>query len=109
MKILVKLLIGIYLIVPGFVYANDLADILAEGQSIPREIATKQIQNVFAAIGAELEAGREVRVRNFGRFFVKARDSRIGRNPRTGKKIKIPARRYPRFSSSDKLKRAVSK
>lgn len=67
-----------------------------------------EIKRVFAHIQAELEAGREVQIRSFGTFYAKQREARVGRNPKTGEDIQIPARRYPRFRSSEALKRSLN-
>ena len=54
-----------------------------------------------------LKKGRRVTIGGFGTFMVSRRAERSGRNPRTGKTIKIPACRVPRFKPSRLLKGAV--
>jgi len=67
-----------------------------------------EMKRVFTHISNELQAGREVKIRSFGTFYAKQRAARAGRNPKTGEKIAIPAKRYPRFRSSDVLKRSLN-
>ena len=90
------------------VRSKNLPRALAELERISEEEAADQVQFVFAAIAAELQAGRAVTVPRFGRFYVKALAARKGRNPRTGAPIRIPARKYPRFRSSRVLKRLIN-
>ena len=56
---------------------------------------------------ASLRQGRRVTIAGFGTFLVGRRAERNGRNPRTGKTIKLPACRVPRFKPSRSLKGAV--
>lgn len=81
---------------------------IAAEQKISEQDADKQVDAVINAIRAELVAGNEVTIRNFGRFYLQARDAREGRNPKTGEKIQIPAKKYPKFASADGLKKAVN-
>ncbi len=66
------------------------------------------MKQVFEHISKELQAGREVQVRSFGTFYAKQRAARTGRNPKTGEQLAIPAKRYPRFRSSESLKRLLN-
>lgn len=77
---------------------------VARQANISEAAAREQIERVVNAIKEELRGGRDVTIRNFGRFYVQERDARTGRNPRTGEAIEIPAKRYPRFSSSESFK-----
>ena len=81
---------------------------IASEQKISEQDADKQVDTVISAIRSELVAGNEVTIRNFGRFYLQARDAREGRNPKTGEKIQIPAKKYPKFASADGLKKAVN-
>jgi DNA-binding protein HU-beta len=88
--------------------ANDVVARMAEQGKISEDQAKENLNMVFAAITEELKEGQPVTVRNFGRFYTKDRAERMGRNPRTGEQIQIPAKTYPRFSSSDSLKKAMN-
>lgn len=88
---------------------GDLAARLAEKQSISQDDAKQQVAAVFTSLAEELSAGKDITVRRFGKFYVQHRDARKGRNPKTGAEIQIPAKRYPKFSSSDVLKAQLNK
>jgi DNA-binding protein HU-beta len=54
-----------------------------------------------------LKGGEEVQITGFGKFSVRERKAREGRNPQTGEKIKIAASKVPTFSAGNALKEAV--
>jgi DNA-binding protein HU-beta len=54
-----------------------------------------------------LKAGEEVQLPGFGKFSVRERKAREGRNPQTGEKMKIAAQKVPAFSAGNALKEAV--
>lgn len=83
---------------------DKLVDEYQQQKRIPREQAEADILSVFNLISTELTHGTDIQVRNFGTFYVKKRDTRQARNPKTGEKIQVPARYYPRFRYSDKIK-----
>ncbi len=62
---------------------------------------------VFGAIAKALKKGQAVTLVGFGTFSVSKRKARLGRNPQTGKEIKIPAKKVPKFSAGKALKGAV--
>ena len=80
----------------------------AKAASVSEDLAQQQVSALFGALTDELKAGREVSVRNFGKFSVKQREARKGRNPKTGAALDIPAKRYPRFTASDSLKNGLN-
>ncbi len=61
------------------------------------------VLTVFDEISNTLENGGRVELRGFGAFFVKDRDARKGRNPRTGETVDVPQRKVPAFRSSKTL------
>jgi nucleoid DNA-binding protein len=72
---------------------------------------TSEAQRHFAAfeevVTEALKAGEEVQITGFGKFSVKERKAREGRNPQTGQKMKIAAQKVPAFSAGNALKQAV--
>jgi DNA-binding protein HU-beta len=110
MKTVIKALLINLLVVSTTLAADfkSLPSIVARDAGISEADAQKQVEMVFNAIKSELKEGREISIKNFGRFFVKDRDEHEGRNPKTGEKISIPARKYPRFASSDNLKKELN-
>jgi len=67
------------------------------------------ISNTIETIQKALAKGDNVVFVGFGSFSVKKRAARKGRNPATGKEIKIPARKVPYFKAGTKLKKLVDK
>ncbi len=64
--------------------------------------------NTFAeAVTTSLKKGKRVSLVNFGTFTVAKRKARIGRNPRTGEPLRIPAARVAKFAAGKGLKAAV--
>lgn len=62
------------------------------------------VQTMFDTITETLVEGDRLEIRNFGVFEVKARDSRVGRNPRTGVEVPIPEKRVASFRPGKVLK-----
>ncbi len=77
----------------------------ASGES---KVSAERALNAFLdGVFDSLKRGRRVTIGGFGTFMVSRRAARNGRNPRTGKVIRIPAARVPRFKPSRSLKGAV--
>ncbi|MBF0341696.1 MAG: integration host factor subunit alpha [Magnetococcales bacterium] len=68
------------------------------GLSLPR--STMLVEQVFETIVHELEKGETVKLSGFGVFSVRSKNSRPGRNPKTGESIEITARRVVTFRDS---------
>jgi DNA-binding protein HU-beta len=68
--------------------------------------AEEAYDKLFGLIGAALKDGGAVSISGFGSFKVVARKARTGRNPRTGKEIKIPARKAVKFTPGKALHEA---
>lgn len=85
----------------------ELASAVAEETEMTQKQATAAIDALITAIKGSLAEGNKVGLMGFGRFSVKERKARIGRNPRTGEELKIPARKVVMFSAGKGLKDAV--
>ena len=84
----------------------DLVAQVAE-TGMTKKQAAAAVDAVIDGIKDALAKGDNVRLVGFGTFSVKKRKARIGRNPRTGKELKIPAKKVPAFSAGKALKDAV--
>ena len=82
--------------------ANEVAKI-----GITKKEAAAAIDAVFDVVKDALAAGDKVSLVGFGSFSVKERAAREGRNPRTGKPLKIAAKKVPVFKAGKALKDAV--
>ena len=86
------------------------ADLVAKVAEIgiTKKQAAQVVDGVFGAIKDALAKGDKVSLIGFGTFSVKERAAREGRNPRTGRKIKIPKKKVPAFKAGKALKDSVS-
>ena len=85
----------------------DLVSAVAEKTNMTKKDAASAVDAVIDAVKDSLASGEEVRLVGFGSFSVKQRKARTGRNPQTGRKIKIKAKKVPAFSAGKGLKEAV--
>ena len=83
---------------------NDLIEAISDGVGLPLNEASDIIENIFDYILKELENGEDVKISSFGTFSVKYKNSRVGRNPKTGIEVPIKARNVVSFHSSNVLK-----
>ena len=80
---------------------------VAEKSKLTKAAAAKALAALIEAIEAALKAGDKFTLTGFGTFEVLNRAARNGRNPRTGKAIKIPASKVVKFKAGKTLKDAV--
>ncbi len=88
---------------------TELIAVVAEKTGLTKKDAERVVSATFETVVATLKKGEKVQISGFGSFEVKAREARIGRNPRTKEEIKIPATRLPAFKASKTLKDLISK
>ena len=88
---------------------TELIAAVAEKTGMTKKDAERVINATIETIEGGLVKGDKVQISGFGNFEVKAREARVGRNPRTKETIQIPATRLPAFKASKALKDSVSK
>jgi|TARA_B110000196_G_C20752620_1_gene478336 integration host factor subunit beta len=66
------------------------------------------ITTIFDEISSALSRGDRVELRGFGAFSIKQRNARIGRNPRTGATVQVPAKRVPYFKTGKQLRNMLN-
>jgi len=74
-----------------------------------KKLAQETVGCVLETITGALQKGESVTLVGFGTFKVTKRTARTGRNPQTGKPIKIKAKKVPKFTAGKNLKDAVAK
>ena len=79
---------------------TELADAVAAANDLPKGKAKDIVNSLFATIIEAAKRGDEIAINGFGRFAVKERPAREGRNPRTGEALKIPASKSLGFKMS---------
>ena len=85
----------------------ELISYMADSANISKVNATIALNSLISGVIGSLKKGQKVSLVGFGSFTTSKRKARIGRNPRTGAEIKIPAMRVPKFSAGKALKVAV--
>ena len=81
---------------------------IAENAGISKKDAEKAVKAYADVVTAELKKGEKVQLVGFGTFEVSERAARTGRNPQTGKDMKIAASKAPKFKAGKALKDAVN-
>ena len=77
--------------------------------AISHREALLALDTFLEGIKQALAQGEKVSIVGFGTFRVKTRRARIGRNPRTGAEIQVPAKKVPYFKAGKEFKEAVNK
>ncbi|HEC13789.1 MAG TPA: integration host factor subunit alpha [Acidiferrobacteraceae bacterium] len=85
----------------------DLADALYHELGLNKREAKEFVELFFERLRDALERGEDVKLSGFGNFGLREKNSRPGRNPKTGEAIPISARRVVTFRASQKLKQRV--
>ena len=87
---------------------NDLVTAVASNSGLSKADAAKEVDGVFNSVTGELRRGDNVLIVGFGKFSVLNTKASVGRNPRTGERIEIPAARRPKFKAGKNLKQSVN-
>lgn len=85
----------------------DLVDAVAGEGELSKRHAGQILDRILDEITGALKKGERVALTPFGSFVVRSRKAREGRNPKTGERIKIAARKVPAFVAGKSLKDAV--
>ena len=91
----------------GALTKAQMAEKLYEELGLNKREAREIVELFFEEIRAALESGRQVKLSGFSNFDLRDKQERPGRNPKTGEKIPISARRVVTFRPGQKLKARV--
>ena len=91
----------------GALTKADLAEMLFEELGLNKREAKEIVEMFYSEICTALESNDQVKLSGFGKFELRDKKSRPGRNPKTGEEIPISARRVVTFKSGQKLKALV--
>ncbi len=86
----------------------DLIDEVSRVVEITRKDSEVIVDSIFDSVVKSLKADEKIEIRGFGSFRTRQRQSRIGRNPKTGEKVEVPSKRIPYFKPSKELKDLVN-
>jgi DNA-binding protein HU-beta len=92
----------------GTVNKTQIIEAVAKETGLSKVAAGQAVDAAINAITAALKKGNTVQFTGFGSFTVVKSKARTGVNPQTGEKIKIAARKNPKFKAGASLKKAVS-
>ena len=81
-----------------------LAQVAARNPHLYQRDVERLVTSIFDEISKALGRGDRVELRGFGAFSVKRRDSRIGRNPRTGESVAVAEKAVPYFKTGKQLR-----
>jgi DNA-binding protein HU-beta len=81
----------------------DIVNQVADKTGVPKQKAEQVVDSLFNAMKEALARGKRIELRGFGVFVVKPRKRGVGRNPRTGKEVPIPAGKTIRFKPGKEL------
>jgi len=81
----------------------ELVSAMADGAGISKAAAAKALESYIGAVAKELKKNGKLGLVGFGTFAVIKRKAREGRNPQTGKTIKIPAKKVVKFKAGKAL------
>ena len=87
---------------------TDLIDAMAESAGISKAAAKKALESFLENVEKSLKKGDRVSLVGFGSWSVSKRAAREGRNPQTGKTIKIAAKNVVKFKAGADLQKAVN-
>ena len=87
---------------------DTLISSVSEISGLSKTDSTKALESILQSIQIGLKNSMEVRITGFGTFGITERKATEGRNPRTGKTIKIAASKHPKFKAGKILKEAIA-
>ncbi|MFT4943396.1 MAG: DNA-binding protein HU-beta [Candidatus Paceibacteria bacterium] len=87
---------------------SDLIDAMAEDAGVTKAAAKKALESFLGHVQGSLKNGNRVSLVGFGSWSVSRRAAREGRNPQTGKTIKIAAKNVVKFKAGSDLQSSVN-
>jgi integration host factor subunit beta len=96
---------------PNHTQTMTKADLVGEVERVAelsRKEAEAAVETIFDSIITALQADDKIEIRGFGSFRTRERRGRTGRNPKTGAKVDVPAKKIPFFKPSKELKDYVN-
>src|SRR5579859_7761844 len=86
----------------------DLIEEVSKMVELTRKDSEVVVDTIFDSIVHSLRSGDKIEIRGFGSFRTRQRKSRVGRNPKTGDRVDVPAKKIPFFKPSKELKDLVN-
>ena len=86
----------------------ELVEEVTRVTELPRKESEAVVESIFDAIIGALQSDDKIEIRGFGSFRTRQRRGRTGRNPKTGAKVDVPAKKIPFFKPSKELRDYVN-
>ncbi len=86
----------------------DLVDKVTALGDLTRRDGEIIVDLLFDSVIGALKSGDKIEIRGFGSFRTRQRNSRVGRNPKTGAKVEVPAKKVPFFKPSKELRDLIN-
>ena len=86
----------------------DLIEEVSRLVELTRKDSEIIVETIFDSVVRSLRAGDKIEIRGFGSFRTRQRKPRVGRNPKTGARVEVPAKKIPFFKPSKELKDMVN-
>jgi integration host factor subunit beta len=86
----------------------DLIEAISRDMQMTRKDSEMIIETILDSVVRALRRGDKVEIRGLGSFRTRQRQARMGRNPKTGERVEIPAKRVPHFKPSKELNDLVN-
>jgi integration host factor subunit beta len=86
----------------------DLIDEVSRLAELTRKDSEVIVETIFESVVRSLRVGDKIEIRGFGSFRTRQRKPRVGRNPKTGDRVEVPAKKIPFFKPSKELKDMVN-
>ena len=86
----------------------ELIEEVSRAVEMTRKDSEQIVDTIFDSIVLALRSGDKIEIRGFGSFRTRKRQPRIGRNPKTGAKVDVPAIKIPFFKPSKELKDLIN-
>jgi len=86
----------------------ELIEEVSRAVEMTRKDSEVIVEAIFDSVVRALHSGDRIEIRGFGSFRTHQRQPRVGRNPKTGARVEVPAKRVPSFKPSKELKDLVN-
>jgi integration host factor subunit beta len=86
----------------------DLIEEVSRLAELTRKDSEVIVETIFDSVVRSLRVGDKIEIRGFGSFRTRQRNPRVGRNPKTGDRVEVPAKKIPFFKPSKELKDLIN-
>src|SRR6266704_2855535 len=93
----------------GSMTKAELVEEVSRVSDLTKKHSEVIVDTVFRSIIEALHRGEKIELRGFGSFRLRQRESRKGRNPKTGDKVDVPPKRVPYFKPGKELKDLINR